>query len=50
MAGLKWKECSIMDVSGGERKVPCGKEQYCIGTWNVRFMNQCKLDIVKQMV
>ena len=37
-----------MDVSGGERKVPCGKEQYCIGTWNVRSMNQGKLNMVKQ--
>ena len=39
-----------MDVSGGERKVQCYKEQYCIGTWNVRSMNQGKLDIVKQEI
>ena len=37
-----------MDVSGGENKVQCCKEQYCIGTWNVRSMNQGKLNMVKQ--
>ena len=37
-----------MDVSGGESKVQCCKEQNCIGTWNVRFMNQGKLEVVKQ--
>ena len=37
-----------MDVSGGENQVQCYKEQYCIGTWNVRSMNQGKLDVVKQ--
>ena len=37
-----------MDVSGGESKVRSWKEQYCIGTWNVRSMNQGKLDMVKQ--
>ena len=37
-----------MDVSGGESKVQSWKEQYCIGTWNVRSMNQGKLDVVKQ--
>ena len=39
-----------MDVSGGEGKVQCGKEQYCIGTWNVRSMNQGILEVVKQEV
>ena len=39
-----------MDVSGGESKVRCHKEQYCIGTWNVRSMNQGKLDVVKQKI
>ena len=29
-------------------KVQCYKEQYCIGTWNVRAMNQGKLEVVKQ--
>ena len=37
-----------MVVSGGESKVQCCKEQYYIGTWNVRSMNQGKLDVVKQ--
>ena len=32
----------------GESKVQCCKEQYCIGTWNVRSINQSKLDVVKQ--
>ena len=35
-----------MNVSGGESKFQCCKEQYCIGTWNIRSMNQGKL--VKQ--
>ena len=37
-----------MDVSGDESKIQCCKEQYCIGTWYVRSMNQGKLDVVKQ--
>ena len=38
-----------MDVSAGDvNKIRCCKEQYCIGTWNVRSMNQGKLDMVKQ--
>ena len=37
-----------MDVSGDRSKVQCCKEQYCIGTWNVRSMNQGKLGVVKQ--
>ena len=37
-----------MDVTGGRSKVQCCKEQYCIGTWNVRSMNQGKLEVVKQ--
>ena len=39
-----------MDVTGNGSKVRCCKEQYCIGTWNVRSMNQCKLEVVKQEV
>ena len=38
----------IMDVSGGESKVQFCKEQYRIGTWNSRFMNQGKLEVVRQ--
>ena len=37
-----------MDVTVDASKVQCYKEQYCIGTWNVRFMNQGKLEVVKQ--
>ena len=37
-----------MDVSGAESKVQCCKEHYYIGTWNVKLMNQGKLDVVKQ--
>ena len=44
----KQKQRSVVDVSGHESKVQCCKEQYCIGTWNVRSMNQGKLDMVKQ--
>ena len=35
-------------MSGGESKVQRCKEQYCIGTWNVRSMSKSKLDVVKQ--
>ena len=34
-------------MSGGESKVQWCKEQFCIGTWNVRSVNQGKLDVVK---
>ena len=37
-----------MDVTGDRNKVRCCKEQYCIETWNVRSMNQGKLEVVKQ--
>ena len=37
-----------MDVTGDGRKVKCSKEQYCMETWNVRSMNQGKLEVVKQ--
>ena len=61
--GEEWRNCSrrneemepkqkqhpVVDVSGGGSKVWCCKEQYCIGTWNVRSMNQSKLKVVKQM-
>ena len=43
----KCKQCSVVDVFGGVRKVRCCKEQYCIGTWNVNSVNQGKLDMVK---
>ena len=47
-AGPKWKRRPVVDVSGGESKVQCCKEQYCIETWKVRSMNQGKLDVLKQ--
>ena len=37
-----------MGVTGDGSNVHCCKEQYCIGTWNVRSMNQGKLEVVKQ--
>ena len=45
---LKQKQHPVVDVSGGESKVQCYKEQHCIGIWNVRSMNQGKLDVLKQ--
>ena len=61
-AGQKWRnnsrknedtepkqiQCPVMDVTGDRSKVRCCKQQYCIGTWNVRSMNQGKLEVVKQ--
>ena len=44
----KQKQCPVVDVTGDGSKVQCCKEQYCIGTWNVRSMNQGKLEVVKQ--
>ena len=38
-----------MGVSGDESKVRSCKDKYCVGTWNVRSMNQSKLKVVKQM-
>ena len=43
----KQKEYPAVDVTGDRSKVRCCKEQYCIGTWNVRSMNQGKLEVVK---
>ena len=44
----KQKHHLVVDVAGNGSKVQCCKEQYCIGTWNVRSMNQGKLEVVKQ--
>ena len=44
----KQKQCPVVDMSGGESKVQCCKDKYCIGTWNIRSMNQSKLEVVKQ--
>ena len=44
----KQKQYPVVDVTSERSKVRCCKEQYCIGTWNVRSMNQGKLEVVKQ--
>ena len=44
----KQKQYPAADVTGDRSKVRCCKEQYCTGTWNVRSMNQGKLEVVKQ--
>ena len=44
----KQKAHPAVDVTGDRSKVRCCKEQYCIATWNVRSMNQGKLEVVKQ--
>ena len=44
----KQKQYPVVNVTGDRSKVQCCKEQYCIGTWNVRSMKQGKLEVVKQ--
>ena len=44
----KQNQHPAVDVTGDRSKVRCCKEQYCIGTWNVRSMNQGKLEVVRQ--
>ena len=44
----KQKQYPVMDVTGDRSKVRYCKEQYCIRIWNVRSMNQGKLEVVKQ--
>ena len=44
----KQKQHPVVDGTGDRSKVQCCKEQYCIGTWKVRPMNQGKLEVVKQ--
>ena len=44
----KQKQYWLVDVTGDRSKVRCCEEQYCIGTWNVRSMNQGKLEEIKQ--
>ena len=44
----KQKQHPVVDITGDGSKVQCCKGQYCIGTWKVRFMNQGKLEEVKQ--
>ena len=45
---LKQKQHPVVDVTGDGCKLRCCKEQHCIGTWNLRSMNQGKLEVVKQ--
>ena len=42
------KQYLAVDVTGDRSKVQYYKQQYCIGTWNVRSMNQGKLEVVRQ--
>ena len=44
----KQNQHPVLDMTGDGSKVQCYKEQYCIGTWNARSMNQCKLEESKQ--
>ena len=44
----KQKQYPAVDMTGDRSKVQCCKEQLCIETWNVRSMNQGKLEVVKQ--
>jgi len=44
----KKKQYPVLDMTGDSSKVRCCKQQYSIGTWNVRSMNQGKLEVVKQ--
>ena len=43
----KQKQYPLVDVTGDRNEIRCCKEQYCIGAWNVRSMNQGKLEAVK---
>ena len=45
----KRKQCPVVDVTDSGSKVQYCKEQYCIGIWNVRSMNQGKLEMVKHL-
>ena len=44
----KQKQYPVVHVTGDRSKIRCCKEQYCIETWNVRSLNQGKLEVVKQ--
>ena len=46
----KQKQHPVVDVTGDGSEVRCCKEQYCIETWNVRSMNQGKLEVVRQQI
>ena len=44
----KQKQHAVVNGTGDRSKIQCYKDQYCIGTWSVRSMNQGKLEVVKQ--
>ena len=44
----KQTQYPVVDVTHETSQVRCCKEQYCIGTWNVRFRNQGKVKVIKQ--
>ena len=44
----KQNQHPVVDVTDDGSKVWCYKEQYCIGTWNVRSLSPGKLEAVKQ--
>ena len=44
----KQKQHPVVNGTGDGSRVQCYEEQYCIGTWNVRSMNQGKLEVVKR--
>ena len=46
--GMEPKQYPAVDVTGDRCKVRCYKEQYCIGTWSDRSMNQGNLEVIKQ--
>ena len=46
----KQKQIPAVDMTGDRSKVRCCKEQNCLGTWNVRSVNQSKLEVVKQEI
>ena len=48
MKRLSQSKNNTLDATGDGSKVRCCKEQYCIGTWNVRSLNRGKLEVVKQ--
>ena len=43
----KQKQHPVLDVTGDGSKIQCYKEQYCIGTWNVRSMNEGNFEVVE---
>ena len=46
----KQKQCPLVDVIADGSKIQCCKEQYCIGTGNIRSMNQGKLKVIRQEI